>query len=82
MTGIVIALALLALFLFFNGKPLSAFGVLLVAFSIGIYSDKRSSKHKKPYTGGGGCPYCGGELYEIDKDNYSLKCKECRIEFP
>jgi len=26
--------------------------------------------------------YCGGELYPTHKEGYSLKCKECRTEFP
>lgn len=82
---ILVALGVVALGALSAGKYFDASVVSLIMFF--VYRAGSEKRSYKTYAGSGGCPYCGGELYSINENSgndrdYSLKCKECRTEFP
>ena len=54
--------------------------IIGIAIIFGIY--KIFSGNNRTSKNSGVCKYCGGELYATHKPGYSLKCKDCRAEFP
>nr|WP_320049123.1 hypothetical protein [uncultured Desulfuromonas sp.] len=54
--------------------------VVVAAIVLWKFLFKKGNSASSEKTSGGGCPYCGGELYPTHKPGYSYKCKECRCE--
>ena len=82
---ILIALGVVAAGALSAGKYFASLVICLIMYW--LYNAGSKKTNSKTYAGGGGCPYCGGELYPIHENSnndrdYSLKCKNCRTEFP